>query len=90
MAINLSELQSLLDSAQTSAANEKEVRKSLTRVENLMANVTQEIQHIYQLLDGVVEAKKPRKQHEPVETDPEAPYGRKKDGTPKSKPGRSK
>jgi hypothetical protein len=25
-----------------------------------------------------------------AEVDPEAPYGRKKDGTPKNKPGRSK
>lgn len=48
---------------------------------------------MYQLLDGAVEPKQ-RKTRTPRaeagEVDAEAPYGRKKDGTPKSKPGRSK
>lgn len=93
MAINLSELQALLDQAGASAANEKEIRKSLVRVENLVSNITKEITSIYELLDGAVPAKKERKARTPkeaTEVDPEAPYGRKKDGTPKVKPGRSK
>lgn len=93
MAINLTELQALLDHAATTAATEKEVRKSLGRVENLISNITKELTSIYELLDGVVPATKPRQTRAPKEmtvADPEAPYGRRKDGTPKGKPGRGK
>ena len=93
MAINLSELQALLDQAGASAANEKEIRKGLVRVENLVSNITKELTSIYELLDGAAPAKKERKTRAPkeaAEVDPEAPYGRKKDGTPKVKPGRTK
>lgn len=92
MAIDLSQLQEILSNAENSAAKEKEVRKSLTRIENLQASITHEIQHVYSLLDGAVEPKsrKPRVAKEPVEVDAEAPYGRKKDGSAKAKPGRSK
>jgi hypothetical protein len=93
MAINLAELQALLDQAATTAATEKEVRKSLVRVENLVSNITKELTSIYELLDGGAPAKKPRQPRAPKETtaaDLEAPYGRRKDGTPKGKPGRSK
>ena len=49
---------------------------------------------MYQLLDGAVEPKQ-RKTRTPRaeaggEVDPEAPYGRKKDGTPKARPRRTK
>lgn len=93
MAINLTELQALLDQAATTAANEKEVRKSLVRVENLLSNITKELTSIYELLDGAAPAAKVRKTRvvqEVTGTDLEAPYGRRKDGTPKGKPGRSK
>jgi hypothetical protein len=93
MAINLNELQALLDQAAASTANEKEIRKGLVRVENLVSNITKEITSIYELLDGATPAKKERKARTPKEeaaVDPEAPYGRRKDGTPKVKPGRSK
>lgn len=95
MAINLTELQALLDQASTSSANEKEVRKGLMRVENLVSNVNKEIASIYEILDGGTPAKKERKPRavreagEQQEVDPDAPFGRKKDGSPKSKPGRS-
>ena len=91
MAINLNELQALLDQANVSAANEKEIRKGLVRVENLVSNITKEITGIYEMLDGGTPAKKERKPRAVAEidsSDTEAPYGRKKDGTPKSKPGR--
>jgi hypothetical protein len=93
MAINLTELQALLDQAAATAANEKEVRKSLVRVENLVTNITKELTSIYELLDGAAPTGKPRKTSTSpgaTATDPEAPYGRRKDGTPKGKPGRSK
>lgn len=93
MAINLNELQNLLDQAGTAAANEKEIRRSLVRVENLVSNITKELTSIYELLDGAAPVKKERKPQthkNAVEVDPEAPFGRRKDGTPKGKPGRSK
>jgi len=93
MAINLTELQALLDQAAVSTANEKEIRKGLVRVENLVSHITKELTSIYELLDGATPAKKERKARAPkeeAEVDPEAPYGRRKDGTPKGKPGRSK
>jgi hypothetical protein len=93
MAINLNEIQELLNQAGAAAANEKEVRKGLTRIESLLSNITKEITNVYALLDGAEPAKKERKTRAPkeeVEVDPEAPYGRKKDGSPKVKPGRSK
>ena len=93
MAINLAELQALLDQVATTAATEKEMRKSLVRVENLVSNITKELTSIYELLDGGAPAKKPRQPRAPKETaavDLEAPYGRRKDGTPKGKPGRGK
>lgn len=90
--LDLAALQEMLTNAERTAAADKEVRKSLTRVENLVSNINAEIQHIYELLDGSAEPKprKPRATREPAEVDAEAPFGRKKDGSPKSKPGRSK
>nr|GFC67846.1 hypothetical protein [Tanacetum cinerariifolium] len=83
MAINLTELQALLDQAASSTATEKEIRKSLVRVENLVSNITKEITGIYDLLDGAAPAKKERPARTPKEeaaVDLEAPYGRRKDG----------
>lgn len=93
MAINLNEIQELLNQAGAAAANEKEVRKGLTRIEGLVSNIAKEITNVYALLDGAEPTKKERKTRAPkeeAEVDPEAPYGRKKDGSPKVKPGRSK
>lgn len=84
MAINLNELQSLLNKAEANTANEKEIRKGLTRVQNLLTAIGQEVEKVYALLDGAAPAKKAR------EMDAEAPFGRKADGTPKKRPGRMK
>jgi hypothetical protein len=91
MAINLNELQDLLAKAETNTANDKEIRKSLTRIENLMATIGQEVEKVYAILDGAAPTKKiTRAPKAASETDEEAPYGRKADGTPKKRPGRSK
>jgi hypothetical protein len=93
MALNIHELQALLDQAATAAANDKEIRKSLVRVENLVSNITKELTGIYELLDGATSTRQSRKSQTPkaaADMDPEAPYGRRKDGTPKEKPGRGK
>jgi hypothetical protein len=92
MAINLNELQELLNQAQSNGANEREIRKSLTRIENLIGNVQQEVVRVYEMLDGAASAKPTRAGNKrgPVERDAEAPYGRRKDGTPMKPRGRAK
>ena len=87
MAINLNELQDLLNKAEATVTNDKEVRKSLTRIENLMATIGQEVEKVYAILDSAAPAKKERRASE---ADPDAPFGRKADGTPKKRPGRTK
>jgi hypothetical protein len=93
MAININELQSLLNQASIAVENEKDIRKGLTRIENLLSNIHKEVANVYTLLDNAAPAKKGRQPvtpTDPAEVDPEAPYGRKKDGTPRAKSGRSK
>jgi hypothetical protein len=92
MAININELQALLQQASTAAENEKDIRKGLTRIENLLSNIHKEVANVYALLDSATPAKKGRSTTAPTDTevDPDAPYGRKKDGTPRAKSGRSK
>jgi hypothetical protein len=92
MAIDLNALQELLSKAESNSANEREIRKSLTRIEHLISNVQQEVVRVYEMLDGTTSAKPARGggKRGPVERDAEAPYGRKKDGTPMKPRGRSK
>jgi hypothetical protein len=93
MAININELQALLQQASVAVENEKDIRKSLTRIENLLSNIHKEVANVYALLDSATPAKKGRPTAPPTEAtevDSEAPYGRKKDGTPRAKSGRSK
>jgi cob(I)alamin adenosyltransferase len=87
MPINLNELQSLLNKAEANTANEKEIRKGLTRIENLLTTIGQEVEKVYSLLDGATPVKKERRA---TNADAEAPFGRKADGTPKKRPGRVK
>jgi hypothetical protein len=89
MAININELQALLQQASVAVENEKDIRKGLIRIENLLSNIHKEVANVYALLDSATPAKKGRPT-EPTEVDAEAPYGRKKDGTPRAKSGRSK
>ncbi len=87
MAINLTELQELLTKAETNTSNDKEIRKSLTRIENLVATLGEEVTKVYAILDGAAPVKKARRASE---ADTDAPFGRKADGTPKKRPGRVK
>ncbi|HEX8327270.1 MAG TPA: hypothetical protein VF629_07000 [Hymenobacter sp.] len=93
MAINFNELQKLLNRATAAAENEKDIRKGLSRIETLLGNIHKEVANVYALLDGATPAKRERSTRAPrpaVEPDADAPYGRKKDGTPRAKAGRSK
>jgi hypothetical protein len=91
MAINLNELQELLNQAQSNGANEREIRKSLTRIENLVGNVQQELVRVHELLDDAASDKPTRGgKRGAIERDADAPFGRKKDGTPMKPRGRAK
>ena len=90
MAINLNELQELLDKAEATVASDKDIRRSLTRIENLMTTVGEEVAKVYAILDGAAPARKERKARAGGPADADAPYGRKADGTPKKRPGRTK
>lgn len=87
MPINLTELQNLLTKAEANTANEKEIRKGLTRIESLLNTIGQEVEKVYTLLDNATPAKKERRANN---VDADAPFGRKADGTPKKRPGRVK
>ncbi|MGI4821500.1 MAG: hypothetical protein ACRYFV_09855 [Janthinobacterium lividum] len=91
MAINLNDLQALLTKAEATTANQKEIRKSLIRIENLIVTVGEEVTKVYAMLDGAAPVtRKTRAPQAGRAPDPEAPFGRKTDGTPKKRPGRAK
>lgn len=50
----------MLNQASIAAENEKDIRKGLTRTENLLSNVHKEVANIYALLDSAPPAKKGR------------------------------
>lgn len=98
MAIDVSQIQQVIDSAQKADAFKADVKRALKKVSSLLINLQTAVEDAEALMsDGYTPAVKERKARTPreaqangAEADPEAPYGRKKDGTPKNKPGRSK
>lgn len=94
MAIDISQLQQVIDSAQQADALKGEVKRALRKVSTLLQNLQSAVEETEALLSpDYTPAKKERKVQAPraaTITDAEAPFGRKKDGTPKSKPGRTK
>jgi hypothetical protein len=97
MALDLTQFQQLLDSAQKADAFKADVKRALKKVSSLLTNLQTAVEDAETLMsDDYTPAVKERKTRSPrvaadaAEVDPEAPYGRKKDGTPKNKPGRSK
>ena len=83
MAVDFNQIQEILAAAQNAADVEKEVRKSLTRIENLMSAVNQEVQHIYQVFDGAVPVGKTRKPRAPKAVSDNETTGKRKPGRPK-------
>ncbi|MVN77447.1 hypothetical protein GO988_14015 [Hymenobacter sp. HMF4947] len=99
MAVDLAQLQQILDNAQKADAFKGDVKRALRKVSSLLVNLQGAVDEAESLLsDDYTPTVKERKARTPrvaqvdgaAEVDPEAPYGRKKDGTPKHKPGRSK
>jgi len=94
MAVDLAQLQQILDNAQKADAFKADVKRALRKVSSLVANLQSALDEVDVLMSDdytpAVKERKARAPREIGEVDAEAPYGRKKDGTPKSKPGRSK
>lgn len=94
MAVDLAQLQQVLESAQQADAFKTDIKRALRKVSTLLNNLQHAVEETEALLsEDYTPAVKERKQRAPRAaniTDEEAPYGRKKDGTPKNKPGRTK
>ena len=94
MAVDLVQLQQVLDSAQKADAFKVDIKRALRKVSSSLVNLQSAIEEAEALMSDdytpAVKERKPRSPREVGEVDAEAPYGRKKDGTPKSKPGRTK
>ena len=94
MAVDIAQIQQVLESAQQADAFKADVKRALRKVSSLVSNLQQAVEEAETLLSAdytpAVKERKARAPREMTEADAEAPYGRKKDGTPKSKPGRSK
>ncbi len=94
MAVDIAQIQQVLESAQQADAFKADVKRALRKVSSLVSNLQQAVEEAEMLLSTdytpVVKERKARAPREVTQADAEAPYGRKKDGSPKSKPGRSK
>ena len=97
MALDLAQLQQVLDSAQKADAFKADVKRALKKVSSLMSNLQSAVREVESLMSDdytpTAKVRKPRATSAPKEVgevDPKFPYGKKKDGTAKSRPGRAK
>lgn len=94
MAVDLAQLQQILDNAQKVDAFKVDVKRAVRKISSLLTNLQGALEEMEVLMsddyEPAVKERKSRTPREAAEVDAEAPYGRKKDGTPKSKPGRTK
>lgn len=94
MAVDIAQIQQALENAKQAEAFKADVKRALRKVSSMLNNLQQALEEAETLLSAdYTPATKERKARTPREltnADAEAPYGRKKDGTPKSKPGRAK
>jgi hypothetical protein len=82
MNLDLTQLQNLLNKAEQNEVLLGELQKQFKKARTVFEDMEKLLQDSY-----VPKGRKPRAASEP---DAEAPYGRKKDGTPKQRPGRTK
>ncbi|AMR27540.1 hypothetical protein A0257_10825 [Hymenobacter psoromatis] len=94
MAVDIAQIQQVLENAKQADAFKADVKRALRKVSTLLNNLQQAVEEAETLLSAeytpATKERKARAPREVTEADAEAPYGRKKDGSPKSKPGRSK
>jgi len=83
MNLDLTQLQNLLNKAEQNEALLSELQKQFKKARSVFEEMEKLLQDNY-----VPKGRKPRAAADPNDT--EAPYGRKKDGTPKQRPGRTK
>ena len=96
MALDLNELQQLIESAKNTDAFKVDLKRALRKVNSAAANLQSAIGEVESLMaddytpvgDGR-QARSPRAAAAPKEVDPDAPFGRKKDGTPMKQRGRA-
>lgn len=82
MALDLTQLQTLLNKAEQNEALIGDLQKQFKKVRAVFDEMEKLLEDNYVF--------KGRKARAATEADAEAPYGRKKDGTPKQRPGRVK
>lgn len=94
MVVDIAQIQQALKNAQQADAFKADVKRALRKVSSLVSNLQQAVEEAETLLSSdyapTLKERKTRAPREMTEADADAPYGRKKDGTPKSKPGRAK
>lgn len=83
MALDLTQLQSMLHKAEQNTSLIAELQKQFKKARTAFDEMEK-------LFDDSYTPKGRRPQNAAAEADAEAPYGRKKDGTPKQRPGRVK
>ena len=82
MNLDLTQLQNLLNKAEQNEALLNELQKQFKKARSVFEEMEKLLQDSY--------TPKARKTRAAEPGDAEAPYGRKKDGTPKQRPGRTK
>ena len=94
MAIDLKQFQQVIESAQQADAFKTDIKRALRKVSSLLNQLQTAVGEAEGLLNAdyapTPKTRKAAAPKEPIVRDEEAPFGRKKDGTPKSKPGRAK
>lgn len=85
MNLDLTQLQNLLNKAEQNEALLNELQKQFKKARSVFEEMEKLLQDSY-----TPKARKTRAADPNAAPDADAPYGRKKDGTPKQRPGRTK
>lgn len=86
MPADLATIQKFLETAQNAESFKADVKRSLRKVASLAQQLQNAVGDAEELLTGDY-APTARKSRTEPEKDADAPFGRRKDGTPKGKPG---